>query len=45
MERESGVTRSIVDQLLSWDINWDQIQRESGVTQSIIDELHYFEIQ
>ena len=45
MERESGVTRSIVDQLHSWDINWDQIQRESGVTQSIIDELHYFEIQ
>ena len=40
MEGESGVTRSIIDELHSWDIQRDQMEGESGVTQSIIDELH-----
>ena len=40
MERESGVNRSIIDELHSSDIQGDQIEGESGVTLSIIDELH-----
>ena len=40
MEGESGVTRSIIDELHSSDIQGDQIEGESGVTRSIIDELH-----
>ena len=39
MEGESGVTRSIIDELHSWDIQRDEMEGESGVTQSIIDEL------
>ena len=39
MEGESGVTRSIINELHSSDIQRDQMQGESGVTQSIIDEL------
>ena len=35
MEGESGVTRSIIDELHSWDIQRDGIERESGVTRSI----------
>ena len=38
MEGQSGVTRSIIDELQSWDIQGDQIEGESGVTRSIIDE-------
>ena len=34
---ESGVTRSIIDELHSSDIEGDQIKVESGVTRSIID--------
>ena len=34
---ESGVTRSIIDELHSLDIQRDQMEGESGVTQSIID--------
>ena len=41
MESESCVTRSIIDELLSWDIQQDQMEGESGITRSIIDELHY----
>ena len=37
MEGESGVTRSIIDELHSCDIQGDQVERESGVTRSIID--------
>ena len=37
MERESGVTRSIINELHSWDIQLDQMEGESGVTRSIID--------
>ena len=45
MECESGVTRSIIDVLHSWDIQQDQIEGESGVTRSIIDGLHSSDIQ
>ena len=40
MECESGVPRSIIDELHSWVIQGDQMEGESGVTGSIIDELH-----
>ena len=40
MEGESGVTRSIIDELHSLDIQRDQMEGASGVTQSTIDELH-----
>ena len=40
MEEESGVTRSVIDDLHSSDIQRDQKRGESGVTQSIIDELN-----
>ena len=45
MEGESGVTRSIIDELHSLDIQGDQMEGESGVTRSIIDELHSWNIQ
>ena len=45
MEGESSVTRSIIDELHSWDIQGDQMEGESGVTRSIIDELHSSDIQ
>ena len=45
MEGESGVTRSVIDELHSWDIEGDQMERESGVTRSIIDELHSWDMQ
>ena len=32
MECESGVSRSIIDELHSWDIQEDQIEGESSVT-------------
>ena len=45
MEGESGVTRSIIDQLHSSDIQGDQMEGEIGVTRSIIDELHFSDMQ
>ena len=45
MEGEVGVTRSIIDELHSWDIKGDQMEGESGVTRKIIDELHSSDIQ
>ena len=45
MEGQSGVTRSIIDELHSSDIQGDQMEGESGVTQSIIDELHSSDIR
>ena len=45
MEGESGVTRSIIDELHYWDIREDQMEGESGVTRSIIDETHSSDIQ
>ena len=40
MEGESGVTRRIIDELQSWDIQRDRMEGQSGVTGGIIDELH-----
>ena len=40
MEDESGVSRSIIDELHSSDIQGDQMEGESGIPRSIIDELH-----
>ena len=45
MEDESGVTRSIIDEDLSWDIQGDQMEGESSFTRSIIYELPSFYIQ
>ena len=45
MEGEKGMTRSIIDQLLSSDTQQDQMEGESGVTRSIIDEIHSSDIQ
>ena len=45
MEGESGVTRSIIDELHSTDIQGEQMEGESGVTRSIIEELHSSDIQ
>ena len=45
MEGESGVTRSVIDEIHSWDSQGDQTEGESGVTRSIIDELHSWNIQ
>ena len=45
MEGESGVTRIIIDQLHSWDIQGDEMEGESGDTRSIIDEVHSWDIQ
>ena len=39
MEGESGVTRSIIDELHSWDIQRDQMEGEIGFTLSMIYEL------
>ena len=32
MEGESGVTRSIIDEVDSWDIQGDQMEGENAVT-------------
>ena len=45
MEGGSGVTRSIIDELHSSDLQGDQTVDDSGVTRSIIDELHSSYIQ
>ena len=45
MEGERGITGSIIDELLSSDIQGDQMQGESCVNGSIIDELHSSDIQ
>ena len=39
MEDESGITRSIIDELHSSDTQQDQMECESRVIRSIIDEL------
>ena len=44
MEAESGVTRSIIDELHSSDIQRDQLEGESVVARIIIDEIHCFDI-
>ena len=45
MEAENGFTRSIIDELHSWDIQRDQMEVESRATPSIIHELHSSDIQ
>ena len=40
MEGEGGVTRNIIEELHSLDIEGDQMEGEGGVPQSSIDELH-----
>ena len=45
MEGESGVTRSIIDELDSWDIKRDQMEGESGFNRSITDKLHSLDVQ
>ena len=45
MDGESGVTRSMTDDLHSLDIQGDQREGESGVTRTIIDEIHSLDIQ
>ena len=45
IEYEGGVTRSIIDELHSWDIEGYEMEGESGVTRSNIDELHSSDIQ
>ena len=44
MEVQSGVTRSMIDQLHSSDNQGDQMEGESSLTRSIIDELHSSDI-
>ena len=40
MDGESGVTRSIIDEVHSSDIQGNQMDGGGGVTRSFIDELH-----
>ena len=40
MEGESGVTRIVIDELHSSDIQEDEMEGEKGVTGRIINELH-----
>ena len=42
---EGGVTRMIIDELHSLDIQEYQMKGESGVTRSMIEELHPWDIQ
>ena len=39
MEGESGVTRSVIDEVHFNDIQQHQMEGESGITRSIIDEI------
>ena len=45
MEGESGITRNIIDEVHSSDIQGDQSESESGLTRSISDELHSCDMQ
>ena len=45
MEKESGVTQSIIDDLHSLVIQRDQKEGDSGVTRTIIDDLDCSDIQ
>ena len=42
MEAESGVTRSMNDEIHSSDIQEDQMEVESGITRSIIFSTSFF---
>ena len=45
MEGENGVTRKIIDELHSSNIQGYETEGQSHVTRSIIDELHSSDIQ
>ena len=45
MEGESGVIRSIIDEIHSLDMQGNQMEGSNGVTVSIIYELHSWDIQ
>ena len=45
MEAESGVTRSLINELRSSDSQLDKMEGENGVTRSISDELHSCDMQ
>ena len=45
MEGESVVTRRIIDDFHSSDIQRDQMEGGSGAARSIIDELHSSDIE
>ena len=45
MVGESGVIRSIIDEIHYLDIQGDQIEGEGDVTRNIINELHSQDIQ
>ena len=45
MLSEIGVTRSIINEVHSSDMERHQMEGESGVTRSIIDELYPSDIQ
>ena len=45
MEGESGVTRSIIDELHFSDIQRDQMLSESDVTRWIIEEVYSWDIE
>ena len=45
MEGDSGVTRSIIDELSSSDIKGDEMEAGSGLSRSIIDELYSLDIE
>ena len=45
MEGESGVTRSIIDELHAWDIQREEMEGESGGIPSDTEELHSSNIQ
>ena len=44
MKGVSGVSRSTIDELQSWDIQGGQKKGETGVYRSIIDDLHFSDI-
>ena len=44
-EGESGVARSIIDDIHSSDIQRGQMDGEGGVTRSVTDELHSLELE
>ena len=44
MEGGSGVTRSNIDEIHSWDIQGDKMEGKIGVTRNIIEDLHFLDI-
>ena len=44
MEGESCVTRTIIEELHSWDMKADETEGESGDTRNIIDELNFCDL-